>query len=193
MYNNEGSMIERKGCQNQCLPYLSEGKAKLSDESIKTRVQLILKRHLSSRNKRKLKRYFNPFLHLFRGQAERGRQTIHPADPGSSVTPSTVTTVRPKQGDKVRVKAREEIQATLDQWNELKGCQFMDAMAEYCGTTQGVFRRVEKFVDERDYRVKKASGVVLLEGIVCNGTAKYGRCDRACYYFWRDEWLEKVG
>jgi hypothetical protein len=92
----------------------------------------------------------------------------------------------------VRVKTREEIQATLDEWNELRGCLFMDAMVPYCGTTQRVFRRVERFVDERDYRVKKAKGVVLLEGLICNGTEQYGRCDRACYYFWRDEWLEKI-
>jgi hypothetical protein len=24
------------------------------------------------------------------------------------------------------------------------------------------------------------------------GTPDYGRCDRACFYFWREEWLEKL-
>jgi hypothetical protein len=52
---------------------------------------------------------------------------------------------------------------------------------------------VERFVDERDYRVKKASGVVLLEGSLCQGTELYGPCDRSCFFFWREEWLEKVG
>jgi hypothetical protein len=109
-----------------------------------------------------------------------------------TVTPPHAAVVHLKQADVVRVKSRDEIQTTVDGWNELKGCLFMDEMRKYCGTTQRVFQRVERFVDERDYRVKKAGGVVLLEGLMCQGTTKYGRCDRACYYFWREEWLEKI-
>jgi len=26
----------------------------------------------------------------------------------------------------------------------------------------------------------------------CQGTSDYGRCDRSCFYFWREEWLEKI-
>jgi len=48
---------------------------------------------------------------------------------------------------------------------------------------------VQRFLDERDYRVKKARGIVLLEGLTCEGTRDYGPCDRNCYYFWREEWL----
>ncbi len=92
----------------------------------------------------------------------------------------------------VRVRSEEEIKASLSAWGELKGCLFMDAQRQYCGTTQRVLKPVERFVDERDYRVKKAKGVVLLEGIICGGTPDYGRCDRACFYFWREEWLEQV-
>ena len=84
------------------------------------------------------------------------------------------------------------IQATLDAWGEFKRCLFMEDMWPYCGTTQKVLKRVERFVDERDYKVKKASGVVLLEGVICQGTPLFGRCDRCCFYFWREEWLEKV-
>jgi hypothetical protein len=51
---------------------------------------------------------------------------------------------------------------------------------------------VKRFVDERDYRVKKAKGIILLEGLICEGTPDYGQCDRACFYFWRQEWLEKM-
>lgn len=99
---------------------------------------------------------------------------------------------QPKAGDVVRVKTRAEIKATLDRWNRCKGCDIMEEMYAYCGTIQRVFKRVEKFVDERDYRFKKCKGIVFLEGVFCEGTVDYGRCDRNCYFFWREEWLEKV-
>jgi hypothetical protein len=94
-------------------------------------------------------------------------------------------------GDLVRVKSEASIKATLDHWGILKGCMFMPEMAKYCGTNQRVFRRMERFVDERDYHVKQSHGIILLEGLHCQGTSHYGRCDRACFYFWREEWLEK--
>ncbi|NOZ61327.1 MAG: hypothetical protein GXO74_06565 [Calditrichaeota bacterium] len=97
-----------------------------------------------------------------------------------------------QQGDLVKVLAEEEIRITLDQKNQLKGCVFMDGMWDYCGTTQRVFKRVEKFMDERDYLMKKSNGIVLLEGAICNGTKAFGPCDRSCFFFWREEWLEKV-
>ena len=97
-----------------------------------------------------------------------------------------------KTGDLVRVRSRVDIEATLDGWNELKGCAVMPDMWQYCGTTQRVFKVVERFVDERDYRLKKGTGIVLLEGLICQGTEDYGRCDRSCFYFWRVEWLEKI-
>jgi hypothetical protein len=68
----------------------------------------------------------------------------------------------------------------------------MDEMWEYCGTTQRVFKRVEQFLDERDLCVHRVKHIVLLEGVVCGGTRDYGRCDRACFFFWREEWLEKL-
>jgi hypothetical protein len=95
-------------------------------------------------------------------------------------------------GQAVRVRSREEIQATLDPWNYLKGCGFMEEMWQYCGTNQRVLKPVRKFLDERDYRVKKTRGIVLLEGLHCEGTIDYGRCDRNCYYFWREEWLDEI-
>jgi hypothetical protein len=97
-----------------------------------------------------------------------------------------------RAGDLVRVRSREEIAATLNMWGELKGCGFLAEMWRYCDTTQRVLKPVERFLDERDYQMKKTRGLILLEGIMCEGTADYGRCDRACYFFWREEWLEKI-
>ena len=121
---------------------------------------------------------------LFRGKYERSVSSSSDAYTESEIL---------RAGDLVRVKSRGDIQATLDRWNRLKGCDMMEEMWPYCGTSQRVFKRVEKFLDERDYRIKRCSGIVLLEGLMCEGTVDFGPCDRSCYYFWREEWLEKMG
>jgi hypothetical protein len=103
-----------------------------------------------------------------------------------------VKTVNLNAGDTVRIRSRSEIQATLNSCNRLKGCAFMEEMVPYCATTQRVYKRIEHFLDERDYLVKKCNGIFILEGVFCHGTADFGRCDRTCFFFWREEWLEKV-
>jgi hypothetical protein len=95
-------------------------------------------------------------------------------------------------GDKVFVRPKDQIQATLNYWNESQGCSFLPEMWKYCGTIQRVLKPVKRFVDERDCRVKKVKGVYLLEDVICQGFELYGECDRACFYFWREEWLERV-
>jgi len=97
-----------------------------------------------------------------------------------------------KEGDKVRVRIKEEIINTLDPFGELKGCSFLPDMFQYCGTEQHVFKTMQYFLDERDYKRKKTRGLILLENIFCNGTPVFGPCDRSCFLFWREEWLEKV-
>lgn len=94
-------------------------------------------------------------------------------------------------GDAVVVLPREEIQKTLNRWNKLKGCTFMEEMWAYCGTKQRVLKRVNTFLDEREYKMKKCMGLVILDGVLCNGTADFGTCDRSCFFFWREEWLRK--
>lgn len=111
---------------------------------------------------------------------------VRPAVPASPTCPL-------QAGDLVRVRPQAEIEATLNHWRQLKGCTFMPEMAQYCGTVQRVLKRMERFVDERDLRAKRATGIVLLEGVLCQGTADFGPCDRACHLFWREEWLEKIG
>jgi hypothetical protein len=113
-----------------------------------------------------------------------------PVAPTTDVIPPAPMKLTP--GDLVRVRSREEIEATLNHWRQLKGCTFMPEMRSYCGTTQRVLKVMERFVDERDLRIKKCKGIVLLEGVMCQGTADFGRCDRSCLIFWREEWLEAM-
>lgn len=128
------------------------------------------------------KDYLQNWIDELRGRKESQRH-------GSKVALQAQTF---KAGDLVYVKSEKDIRKTLDRWNHLKGCGFMDEMWKYCGTKQKVFKPVKQFLDERDYLKKKCSGIVILEGLICEGTRGFGKCDRACYFFWREEWLEKI-
>lgn len=100
-----------------------------------------------------------------------------------------------KPGDIVKIRSKEQILQTLDKDNRLGGCFFMDEMWQYCGSKQKVLKRVEYFIKEAEFRMLKTHNTVLLEGIHCSGkllSFKHS-CDRNCNFFWREEWLEKIG
>jgi hypothetical protein len=126
------------------------------------------------------------FVYVRNRLSRTGGVATAPAGKGGSAGQALVA------GQSVRVRSREEIQTTLDDWNYSRGCGFMEEMWQYCGTKQRVLKPIRRFVDERDSQLKKTRGIVFLEGLHCEGTIDYGRCDRNCYYFWREEWLEPV-
>jgi glycosyltransferase involved in cell wall biosynthesis len=166
-------------CQLHDIPQIATGNLDAGPLSPYRRAKMMLKRRLSPRAKRRLKqRYTRLFDFLVR--RERAPADLPPAGLGLQA------------GDRVRVRSAGEIKAMLTPWGELNGCAFMDQMWQYCGTTQTVLKPVRQFLDERDYRMKKTRGIVLLEGAICPGMSDYGPCDRSCYFFWREEWLEKI-
>lgn len=167
-------------CQNHCVPALSEGRVRIRSNSMAGWLKLCIKRNLSGPVKRKLKQQLNALFQKFQFGKHK-QETIE--QPG---------VVKFFAGEIVRVKSEPEIRATLNFWKELKGCMFMDGQIRYCGTVQRILKPVERFVDERDYQVKEAKNIYLLEGAICEGTPTYGRCDRSCFYFWRAEWLERI-
>ena len=172
-------------CQIQSVPQMAEPGATAEESfTLSQRLKLVLKRSLTTRFKKTMKDYVNKVIEYFpKSSTNAAKEPLAlPSPAGAGL----------KVGDWVRVLSREEIQKSLDHWEELKGCGFMDEMWRYCGTEQQVFKRVERFVDERDYRIKKTTGVVLLNGVICEGTKLYGRCDRSCFFFWREEWLVRV-
>ena len=171
-------------CQIPCLDIMAEGIAEVPQESLSRRIKLMIRRHLSPSRERTFKSYTNDLMHRF--YELTGRSTK------PSAPPPNVPSVKLKAGDWVRVRSLEEIDATLNHWRQVRGCAFMPEMARYCGTTQRVLKPMNRFVDERDLRVKKSSGIILLEGVMCQGTAEFGSCDRSCFVFWREEWLEKT-
>jgi hypothetical protein len=149
---------------------------------------------------KRLKRFLaGPWNYLVKPNLKQMVKTVYTWKKGLNMIGKRYTAETPltqlshlKADDLVRVRDREEIEASLDPFKELKGCAFLEYMWQYCGTTQSVLKPVERFLDERDYKVKKAKGVVLLKGVLCNGTPVFGQCDRACHLFWREEWLEKI-
>jgi hypothetical protein len=176
---------ETKSCQITVLPQISQGYAPVPPESFLRKLRLFARRSLNARQVRLFKTKTDHILKLLKSKVFRRSE--------AASAEAVITTNKFNPGDTVRVKSREEIQLTLNTWGQLKGCMFMpNEMSKYCGTTQRVFKNLERFLDERDYHVKKAHGIVLLEGTYCQGTTDYGRCDRSCFFFWREEWLEKI-
>ena len=180
------SKVDRRKCQVLSLEQMAEpgGNVEMVKLPLRRRLRLVLRRSFSPSVKRKLKKDLNFLAILF------SRLTGHSKAPPDYGTDRTPTKFNP--GDRVLVRSKEQIQDTLNYWNELKGCSFLPEMWQYCGTIQRVLKPVKRFVDERDYRVKQVKGVYLLEGVNCQGFELYGECDRACFYWWREEWLEKI-
>jgi hypothetical protein len=174
-------MTNLNECQIPCLPQFAEGYVEGDALSLTRRLKRALAKPWNYHVKGWIKK-----LYYF---AMKVSTTFKPAS-----NASVAVEVRPGlvAGDLVRVRSREEIEATLNPWKELKGCAFLEDMWQYCGSTRRVLKSMERFLDERDYRVKKVRGIVLLENVICGGTPVFGRCDRCCFLFWREEWLEKI-
>lgn len=171
-------------CQFSSLSSIAEGNAKAPQQSLLRKFKLFIRRRLTTKQDRKLHRYANTLISLFYKSGDKKNVTYD----SEFIKQAQIF----KSGDLVRVRSKEEIELTLNHLGQLKGCSFMDVMIPYCGTIQHVFKPMERFVDERDLTVKRCSGLILLDGVICQGTTQFGRCDRSCLMFWRQEWLQKI-
>ena len=175
----------RTDCQIPCLQQIAAGNGDMPNRSLLRQLKLLVRRQLSPSREREIKKTTDSFINWF--NVKTGRV---PKPSPAVATPAALSHLQ--AGDLVRVKSQVEIAATLNNWRQLKGCTFMPEMALFCGTTQRVLKPMQRFVDERDLRAKKCSGIVLLEAAICQGTADFGPCDRSCFLFWREEWLEPI-
>jgi hypothetical protein len=169
-----------EGCQLPCVPKFTTGVAEYPDQS----ALIVIKRSLSY----PWNTYIKNMLKKLYYKSVPFRRDSSRQDVAKTFTPVSSL----KKGDLVMVRSIDEIKSTLDPFNELKGCAFLQEMNKYCGTEQRVFKSMERFMDERDYKVKKTRGLILLENNFCSGTPVFGKCDRSCFLFWREEWLEKI-
>jgi hypothetical protein len=174
-------MENLQGCQIPNLQRIAEGEAQVGPQPLIKRFKRALAKPWNYHGKKWLKKTWSVWNDWKSQPATSARA------PAANPIVSHF-----KAGDLCRVRSKAEIQATLNPWKELKGCAFLDDMWQYCDTTQHILQPLERFLDERDYKVKKSKGIVLLENAICRGTPVFGRCDRCCFLFWREEWLEKI-
>ena len=94
----------------------------------------------------------------------------------------------------VKVRSKEEITSTLDNWGETERCAFLRIMYGYCDRTYPVYKTINYFYDETKKKLVKCKNIVVLEGVVCNGERRVFKepCDRNCFLFWHTSWLEKI-
>ena len=174
------SVTNFSGCQLTCVPEFAVAGAGISQRSLMISIKGVLRTQWNLSFKSRFKKIYYSLAN------KRGPTTAQKK--AKTFTPSSPFV----EGDIVKVRSREEIISTLDPFNQLKGCTFFHEMFQYCGTKQRVFRVMKNFIDERDYRYKKTRGIILLDNNFCSGKSSYGECDRCCFLFWREEWLEKI-
>ena len=94
-------------------------------------------------------------------------------------------------GEWVEVKSEAGILETLDERGANKGLMFLPGMRQYCGKRYRVHKRLQRMFMEESKQLRTMKNTVLLEGVQCDG-GDLG-CDRSCFYYWREAWLQRVG
>lgn len=97
-----------------------------------------------------------------------------------------------RPGERVEVRSREEVLATLDKDGCLERMPFMPEMLAFCGRRMRVLRRAEKSCDTvLEGGSRRVYDTVHLEGARCDGSA-HGGCQAMCLIWWREAWLKRV-
>lgn len=100
-----------------------------------------------------------------------------------------------RAGDRVQIRSRDEILATLDERGELESLPFMPEMLPFCGQTLTVEKVAAKACDtisKPSVGLRKMERAVHLTGLRCDGSA-HGGCENACLFYWKDDWLKRPG
>jgi hypothetical protein len=102
-----------------------------------------------------------------------------------------------REGETVRVRSLPEIRRTLDADGCCQGLAYLPVvMDRYSGSVFTVRKRINRFFDERRWKMLTVRNVVILDGVHCEppGTANdaWADCDRSCFLFWKEAWLERI-
>src|SRR3974377_73355 len=92
----------------------------------------------------------------------------------------------------VMVRPWSEILATLDSNGMLDGLPFMAEMVKFCGRRFRVSKAPDTTCEETQGNMRRIRYVVFLEGLRCDGLA-HGGCQKGCFIFWKEAWLQHVG
>jgi hypothetical protein len=111
---------------------------------------------------------------------------------GGPCTQTPTVSLNLQPGERVRVKSKQEIIATLDRrgWN--RKMEFAREMLQFCGAEYTVLRRVERYIGDDSGRMVFMKNTVILDGLVYKDLVRLA-CPRREYLFWRECWLERVG
>jgi hypothetical protein len=114
--------------------------------------------------------------------------------PSGEATPTGTLNLQP--GERVRIKSKAQIEATLDRKGRNRGLYFDVELSGYCGTVTTVRKSVTQFIDEATGQMSYVKQpCILLDGVVCK--AQYSECRLLCPRsipsYWRELWLERVG
>lgn len=106
------------------------------------------------------------------------------------VTPHAVLNLQP--GELVKVKAKLEIEKTLDANFKNRGLWFDKEMTRFCGGEYRVRARVDRQIDERSGKmIAFKTPCITLEGVTATGEYfEFAPLDERIY--WREIWLERV-
>lgn len=119
---------------------------------------------------------------------------VHGTIPAGQPTPMGRTDLKP--GERVRIKAKNEIFETLGANNKRnRGLSFDQEMVRYCGSVATVRSSVTNIIDEdTGEMVRMKQPCIILDGVVCMGEYSQCRlmCPRQLPTFWRELWLERV-
>ena len=111
---------------------------------------------------------------------------------GQLVGPTPTGELDLQPGEMVRIKTKEQIEATLNENMLNRGMGFEEEMARYCGRTARVQARVTKCLDEKSGKLLTMKNpCIILEDVVCAGVYN-ASCPRQFIPFWREIWLERV-
>ena len=96
-------------------------------------------------------------------------------------------------GDRVVVRSKEEILATLDADGRFEGMPFMPEMFRFCGQELQVQKRVHKSCDyttPAPFKSRWVDRTVLLD-TRCDGSGHDG-CQAGCTILWKEAWLRRA-
>jgi hypothetical protein len=110
---------------------------------------------------------------------------------GTCVGPTPVVSLGLRPGERVRVKSRAEILATLDARGFNRGMEFPREMLRFCGRRFTVLARAERIIDGDDAVAHSLKHTVILDGTLYNNLAQLG-IPREDHLFWHECWLERV-
>jgi hypothetical protein len=113
-----------------------------------------------------------------------------PRNASPAAKPAEFAPLGLQPADLVRVKSEDQIRMTLDARGRHKGLLVTPEMYRYCGLTFRVHGRVERMYLEESQQVRRIANTVLLRDVFCSG--RDVGCDRSCFLFWREAWLDRV-